>query len=65
VQQKVFSQKYDGVIAEKPRGGGLSIEQVAEFNSYTLGERRDQGGLSHDPKDYIWYKFAQWYSLQS
>lgn len=56
-----FSQEYEGKIVE-PRGIGESIEQVAEFEGHTLGERREQGGLSHNPEDYIWHQFAKWYS---
>ena len=56
-----FSQEYEGRVVS-PRGTGESIEQVAEFEGYTLGERREQGGFSHDPKDYVWYRFAKWYS---
>mgnify|MGYP001127873260 CR=1 FL=1 len=33
----------------------------SEFNGYTIGERRDQGKLSHNPKDYIWFDFVKWY----
>ena len=61
-QEKIFSQEYLGVIAETPRGTGNSIERVAEFGGFTIGERHDQGGFSHDPKDYVWYQFAKWYS---
>lgn len=61
-QTKIFSQKYDGLCADKPRGEGNSIEQVAEFDGFTIAERHDQGGFSHDPKEYIWYQFANWYS---
>lgn len=59
---KIFSKEYVGTIADSARGGGNSIEQVAEFDGHTLGERQDQGRSSHDPKDYIWYEFAKWYS---
>jgi len=58
---KIFSKEFWGVFSDKPKGTGNSIEQVAEFNGYTIGERRDQGKLSHDPKDYIWSDFAKWY----
>src|SRR5690606_16199988 len=37
---KQFSQEYEGIIVTKPRGTGNSIENVAEFEGYTLGERR-------------------------
>ncbi len=59
---KVFSKKYWGVIVLTPRGTGNSIENVAEFDGVTLGERRSEGGLSHKPQDYIWYDFARWFS---
>lgn len=61
-QTKVFSEKFIGRIAEKPRGSGNSIGQLAEFNGFTISERERQGRFSHEPKDYIWYKFAQWFS---
>jgi XTP/dITP diphosphohydrolase len=59
-QTKTFSKKYWGEIVTKPRGIGESIEQVAEFEGHTLGERRAQGTFIHDPKDYVWYVFAKW-----
>lgn len=61
-QTKVFSQKYSGVVVDKPRGTGNSIEQIAEFDGFTIGERQQQGRFSHDPKEYIWYQFGQWLS---
>lgn len=63
-QTKVFSQKFSGIIVDSPRGEGSSIEQVAEFDGHTIAERHQQGRFSHDPKEYIWYKFGQWYSKQ-
>ena len=60
-QVKVFSQKFLGLITDKPRGVGNSIEQVAEFDGFTIGERQQQGRFSHDPKDYVWYQFAKWF----
>ena len=59
---KTFSKEYFGEIVTTPRGNGESIEQVAEFDGFTLGEQHDKGRFSHDPKDYIWYQFAQWYA---
>ena len=59
---KIFSKEYWGKIIDKPRGTGNSIENVAEFDGVTLGERRKQGGFSHKPEEYIWYDFAKWYS---
>ena len=61
-QIKVFSKEYWGVLVEKPRGKGNSIENVAEFEGVTLGERREQGGFSHKPEEYIWSDFAKWYA---
>jgi len=58
---KIFSQEFWGVFSNKPKGSENSIEQIAEFNGYTLGEHRDRRKLSHDPKDYVWFEFAQWY----
>ncbi|KKQ75381.1 MAG: Nucleoside-triphosphatase (NTPase) [Candidatus Woesebacteria bacterium GW2011_GWB1_38_5b] len=59
-QLKTFSKEFWGVFADKPRGIGNSIEQVAEFDGFTLGERREQGGFSHKPEDYVWVDFAKW-----
>jgi non-canonical purine NTP pyrophosphatase (RdgB/HAM1 family) len=59
---KVFSKKYWGCIVSPPRGTGNSIDNIAEFDGVTLGERRAEGKYSHRPKDYIWYDFAKWYS---
>lgn len=59
---EVFKQEYEGRIVDKPRGEGESIEQVAEFNGQTIAESRNQGEFSHQPEDYIWYQFAQWYT---
>lgn len=60
-QTKIFSEKYLGIIVDKPRGTGNSIEQVAEFDGFTIGERHQQGRFSHDPRTYIWYQFAKWF----
>jgi len=59
---KVFSEEYAGTIADSPRGDGNSIEQVAVFDGKTLAEAHGMGQFSHDPKDYVWYKFAKWFS---
>ena len=62
-QLKVFSKEYWGVIASQPRGtSGNSIEKLAEFDGYTIGERQDQKSFSHKPEDYIWSDFAKWFS---
>lgn len=60
-QIKVFAKEFWGEFAKTPKGTGNSIEQIAKFNGFTIGERRDQGKLSHDPKDYIWREFARWF----
>lgn len=62
---KVFSQNFSGKIADKPRGTGNPIEQLAEFDGFTIGERQQQGRFSHDPKDYVWYQFAKWFVEQN
>lgn len=59
---KLFSKEYIGNISTEPRGNGNSVEQITEFDGRTLAERHDQGKLSHDPKEYIWYEFAQWFA---
>ncbi len=59
---KLFSKEYWGRIVEAPRGVGTSIENIAEFEGVTLGERRQQGGFSHRPEEYIWMDFARWFS---
>ena len=38
----------------------LKVEAVKE--GVTLGERRQQGGYSHKPEEYIWYDFAKWFN---
>lgn len=58
---KFFSKEFEGRIVDSPRGSGISLEQVAEFNGYTLGERRDQGSTSHTAQDYVWNDFARWF----
>ena len=63
-QVKAFSREYWGLLVGKPRGTGNSIENVAEFEEFTLGERREQGGFSHKPENYIWAEFAKWYTEQ-
>ncbi len=55
-----FSEEYEGTIVTEPRGTGNSIENVAEFEGFTLGERREQGGFSHKPEDYVWNDFIEW-----
>lgn len=59
---KVFSKKFWGRIVSKPRGTGNSIENIAEFDGFTLGERRTQGRYSHQTEDYVWIDFAKWFS---
>lgn len=59
---KQFTQEYEGIIVAEPRGTGNSIENVAEFEGFTLGERREQGGYSHRPEDYVWSDFVEWFS---
>lgn len=63
-QVKTFSKEYWGLITDNPRGIGNSIENVAEFEGVTLGERRQRGGYSHKPEEYIWYDFARWFITQ-
>lgn len=61
-QTKIFSQEFWGQIINTPRGKtGNPIEKIAEFDGFTLAERHDQGRFSHDPKDYVWYKFGEWF----
>lgn len=57
---KQFSKEYEGTIVTMPRGIGNSIENIAEFEGFTLGERREQGGFSHKPEDYVWSDFLEW-----
>lgn len=61
-ETKIFTKEFWGTFSDTPKGSGLSIEQVAQFNGSTIGERRDEGKLSHDPKDYIWIELAKWFS---
>lgn len=58
---KQFSKEYEGIIVAEPRGTGNSIENVSEFEGFTLGERRDQGGYSHKPDDYVWSDSVEWF----
>jgi len=58
---KVFSETYEGVVVDSPRGVGNSIETVAEFDGKTISERREEGGFTHNPDDYVWDQFAQWF----
>lgn len=60
-REEVISRDYWGVVSHTPRGDGLTIEQVAEFNGQTIAERRNQGHFSHDPADFVWSEFAAWY----
>ena len=61
-QTKVFAEEFLGGIVDKPRGDSeWPIEKVAEFDGFTIAERHNQGRFSHDPKDYVWYKFAKWF----
>jgi XTP/dITP diphosphohydrolase len=59
---KIFSKEFHGRIVDMSRGTGNSIENVAEFDGVTLGERRTQGGFSHKPEDFVWTDFATWYN---
>lgn len=59
-QVKHFSKEFWGKIVP-PRGTGLPIEQVAEFNGLTIGEQRERGDVSHGPEDYVWIDFAKWF----
>ena len=58
-----FSKEYRGKIVE-PRGSGISIENVSEFNGSTLGEKRAEGSFSHKPDEYVWYDFAKWFATK-
>jgi hypothetical protein len=56
-----FSKEYPGKLVE-PRGTGNALENVAEFDGSTLGEKRTIGGYSHSAEEYVWYDFAKWYA---
>lgn len=56
-----FSKEYPGKLVE-PRGTGNALENVAEFDGSTLGEKRTIGGYSHSADEYVWYDFAKWYA---
>lgn len=62
---KQFLQEYEGIIVKKPRGTGNSIENISEFDGFTLGERREQGGYSHKPEKYVWNDFIEWMKQNS
>lgn len=59
---EVFSKEFWGIVVDSPRGQGNSIEQIVEFDGFTLGERRDQKTFSHEAEEYVWWDFAKWYS---
>ena len=59
---KMFSKEFWGRMVDPPRGSGNSIENIAEFDGFTLGERRSQGGFSHKPEEYVWIDFAKWFN---
>lgn len=59
---KDISMNFWGTVVEKPRGIGNSLENVMEFNGVTLGENRKNKTFAFEAEDYIWYKFAKWYS---
>lgn len=61
-RQQMFSKEYWAMIVNPPRGIGVSIERVAEFDGFTLGEYRQQANFSHKPEDYVWWEFASWFS---
>lgn len=56
-----FSKDYWGSIVN-PRGTGSSMENVAEFDGTTIGEKRAVGGYIYEPKEYVWYDFAKWFA---
>lgn len=60
-QVKIFSKEYWGKFVEVPRGTGNTLENVVEFEGFTLGERRAQKSFSHKPEDYVWSDFAKWF----
>lgn len=57
---KQFSKEFKGKIVS-PRGDGNSIENVAEFDGVTLGERRERREVSHKADDYVWNEFVDWF----
>ncbi len=63
-QHRVFSGEYWGLVSPEPRGDGIAIERVAEFDGHTIAERRNQGRYSHDPEHFVWAKFGAWFADQ-
>ncbi len=62
-EEKVFSKEYHGTIADSPRGNsGNAMDKVALFNGRTFSEAQALGETSHDPKEFVWYEFAEWYA---
>ena len=59
---KSITKEYWGEIAKQPSGIGNSFELVTAFNGMTIGEHHRLGRSAHDPKDYIWNDFAEWFS---
>jgi non-canonical purine NTP pyrophosphatase (RdgB/HAM1 family) len=64
-ETKVFSKEYEGVVVDTPRGeDGNSLDKIAEFDGRTLAESHDAGQTSHDPKEYVWFEFAEWFAAK-
>jgi len=60
---KIFSKEYSGKIADMPRGiRGNSFDRVAEFNGRTFAESQDVDATSHNPEDFVWFEFAEWFA---
>jgi non-canonical purine NTP pyrophosphatase (RdgB/HAM1 family) len=66
-RSKVFSRDFSGVIADAPRGKGITIDQlvITAGQTRTNAEILEADGLSAIPiQDSVWHDFAKWYNLQ-
>lgn len=59
---KIFSKVYQEVLVDEPRETGNSVDNITELEGVTLGERIEQEGFGHKPKEDIWANFTKWYA---
>ena len=59
---KSFTSILKGAFIEQPRGNGNSIENIVEFNGYTLSEHHSNGTELYTDNESVWHKFGAWYS---
>lgn len=59
---KKFEKHFLCEFSDRPRGNGVSIEEVVIYNGQTLAEYHNKVVLAVKPEDEAWYDFAKWYS---